>query len=120
MVALTADTLPTIDRVPVPAYDRSQLRVGIVHLGVGGFHRSHQAMYLDRLMNDGDAHDWAICGVGLLPGDERMAQVMGAQDCLYTLVLKHPDGALEPRVIGSIARYLYAPQEGEEIGRAHV
>lgn len=115
MVVLTADTLPTIDRVPVPAYDRSQLRVGIVHLGVGGFHRSHQAMYLDRLMNDGDAHDWAICGVGLLPGDERMAQVMGAQDCLYTLVLKHPDGALEPRVIGSIARYLYAPQEGEAV-----
>ena len=115
MVALTAATLPTIDRVPVPGYDRSQLRVGIVHLGVGGFHRSHQAMYLDRLMNQGAARDWAICGVGLMPGDETMARVMTAQDCLYTLVLKHPSGALEPRVIGSIARYLYAPQEGQAV-----
>ncbi len=115
MVVLTSDALPAIDRVPVPGYDRSQLRVGIVHLGVGGFHRSHQAMYLDRLMNEGGAREWAICGVGLMPGDETMAQVMAAQDCLYTLVLKHPDGALEPRVVGSITRYLYAPREREAV-----
>ena len=59
-----------------PSYDRSALTAGIVHFGVGGFHRAHQAMYLDQLMNDGLAHDWAICGVGVLPGVARMKQVM--------------------------------------------
>ncbi len=66
--------------VSVPTYDRSRVRTGIVHLGVGAFHRSHQAMYLDRLLEQGQARDWAICGVGVLPADRRMAEVMAAQD----------------------------------------
>ena len=99
----------------VPSYDRSQLSVGIVHFGVGGFHRAHQAMYLDRLMNDGGARDWAICGVGVLPGDAAMKTVMDAQDCLYTLVLKNPDGSREGRVIGSIIEYLLAPEDPEAV-----
>ncbi len=99
----------------VPAYDRSQLSVGIVHFGVGGFHRAHQAMYLDRLMNDGGAQDWAICGVGVLPADAAMKKVMDAQDCLYTLVLKNPDGTREGRVIGSIIEYLLAPEDPEAV-----
>ena len=92
MARVNAQSLGSLD-VPTPTYDRSALRIGIVHFGVGGFHRAHQAMYLDRLMNDGKALDWAICGVGVLPGDRRMHEVMQAQDCLYTLVVKHPDGA---------------------------
>jgi len=72
------------DSLATPTYDRSGLTAGIVHFGVGGFHRAHQAMYLDRLMNTGKALDWAICGVGVLPGDARMKQVMDSQDCLYT------------------------------------
>ena len=87
----------------------SKVTTGIVHFGVGGFHRAHQAMYLDRLMNDGKALDWGICGVGVMPFDAKMKQVMDAQDCLYTLVLKDPDGSWEPRVIGSIVEYLFAP-----------
>ncbi|AJT42314.1 mannitol dehydrogenase family protein [Psychromicrobium lacuslunae] len=102
-------------QLAVPSYDRSQLRTGIVHFGVGGFHRAHQAMYLDRLMNQGKALDWAICGVGVLPHDENMAQVMQRQDCLYTLVLKNPDGSREARVIGSIAEYLFAPADPEAV-----
>lgn len=116
MTTLTKTGLAEIaQRVPVPGYDRSQLSIGIVHFGVGGFHRSHQAMYLDRLMNEGKAFGWAVCGVGLLPGDRRMSEVMAAQDCLYTLTVKHPDGALEPRVIGSLARYLYGPADPEAV-----
>lgn len=111
---LTTETLGTLE-VPVPTYDRSGLRVGIVHIGVGGFHRAHQAMYLDRLMEDGRAHDWAICGVGVLEGDRRMAEVTAAQDGLYTLVLKHPDGTREPRVIGSMTEYLLAPDDPEAV-----
>ena len=99
----------------VPTYDRAAVRTGIVHFGVGGFHRAHQAMYLDRLMNEGKALDWGICGVGVLPGDAAMKSVMDAQDCLYTLVLKNPDGTREGRVIGSITEYLLAPEDPEAV-----
>jgi mannitol 2-dehydrogenase len=94
-----------------PQYDRSALSVGIVHIGVGGFHRAHMAMTLDSLMNEGKALDWAICGVGLLESDRRMSEIFAAQDCLYTLTLKHPDGRREARVVGSIAEYLFAPDD---------
>jgi mannitol 2-dehydrogenase len=121
---VTADSLTKLgtatmgalsNEVAVPSYDRSTLRAGIVHFGVGGFHRAHQAMYLDRLMNDGMALEWGICGVGTMPQDRRMLEVMQAQDCLYTLVVKHPDGALEPRVIGSLIDYLFAPDDPEAV-----
>ncbi len=97
--------------VAVPSYDRSQVTAGVVHVGVGGFHRAHQALYLDRLMNDGKALDWGICGVGVLPHDRRMAEVLTEQGGLYTLVVKHPDGRWEPRVIGSIVDFLLAPDD---------
>ncbi|HEY0618706.1 MAG TPA: mannitol dehydrogenase family protein [Kribbella sp.] len=103
------------NEVGVPAYDRTAVRPGIVHFGVGGFHRAHQAMYLDRLMDEGRALDWGICGVGTMPPDQRMRDVLQAQDGLYTLVVKHPDGAMEPRVIGSIVEYLYAPDDPEVV-----
>jgi mannitol 2-dehydrogenase len=116
LIALNATTLDTVaTRVPVPSYDRSQVTVGIVHLGVGGFHRAHQAMYLDRLMNNGVALDWGICGVGVLPQDRGMKQALDSQDGLYTLVVKHPDGSLEPAVIGSIVQYLLAPEDPEAV-----
>jgi mannitol 2-dehydrogenase len=116
MRQLTSDALAEIGAtVPVPAYDRSAVTAGIVHIGVGGFHRAHQAMYLDRLMADGAALDWGVCGVGLLPHDRRMADVLAAQDHLYTLVLKHSDGRLEPRVVGSVVDYLFAPDDPEAV-----
>ncbi|RKS68498.1 mannitol 2-dehydrogenase [Motilibacter peucedani] len=116
MTPLSSTTLPEIaGRVPVPSYDRSALRTGIVHFGVGGFHRAHQAMYLDRLMSEGGAHEWAVTGVGVLPGDRRMQEALAKQDHLYTLVVKSPDGSLEPRVIGSIRDYLFAPDDPERV-----
>jgi mannitol 2-dehydrogenase len=116
MLPLNAKNLAALPKdLPVPAYDRNRLSTGIVHFGVGGFHRAHQAMYLDRLMNDGEALDWAICGVGVMPADRRMQEVLDAQDGLYTLVVKAPDGTLEPRVIGSIREYLFAPDDPEAV-----
>jgi mannitol 2-dehydrogenase len=103
------------DRLPVPAYDRDLVTPGMVHIGVGGFHRAHQAMYHDRLMNEGTALGWGICGVGVLAQDLKMKQVLDAQDGLYTLVLKHSDGTYEPRVIGSIVEYLFAPDDPEAV-----
>jgi len=123
---LNARTLPYwSDRLPVPAYDRDLVTPGVVHFGVGGFHRAHQAMYHDRLLagdlvtegavSESSRLDWGICGVGVLPSDRRMQQVLAAQDCLYTLVLKHSDGRYEPRVIGSIVEYLFAPDDQEAV-----
>ena len=102
-------------KVPAPTYDRSEISVGIVHFGVGGFHRAHQAMYLDRLLNQGLARDWGICGVGVLPADQRMRDALRSQDNLYTLILEHPDGTREPRVIGSIVDFRYAPDDPEAV-----
>lgn len=118
MTALSSSSLPRIDsagQVTVPGYSLQERTIGIVHFGVGGFHRAHQAMYLDRLMGTGRDLDWAICGVGLLPGDARMRDALTAQDGLYTLVTKAPDGTYEPRVIGSIAEYLFAPDDPERV-----
>jgi len=116
MPPLDTTTLSSLDgAVPTPTYDRSRVRTGIVHIGVGGFHRAHQAMYVDRLLEQGKAEEWGICGVGVLPSDRRMAEVMAAQDGLYTLVVKHSDGTLEPRVVGSIVEYLLAPDDPEAV-----
>lgn len=95
-------------QIPVPTYDRKQLKTGIVHIGVGGFHRSHQAYYIHQLLQKHGATDWAICGVGLREADRNMANVLEEQDYLYTLVTQHPDGKVESEVIGAITEYLLA------------
>jgi len=115
-IPLSAGTLGELSaQLPVPTYDRSAVRTGIVHIGVGGFHRAHQAMYVDRLLNAGAAREWGICGVGVMAADRRMKEVLDAQDGLYTLVVKHPDGTFEPRVIGSLVDYLYAPDDPDAV-----
>lgn len=101
--------------VPTPGYDREAARVGIVHFGFGNFHRSHEAHYVDLLMERGDGSEWGICGVGVLPQDAAMRDAMRAQDCLFTLVVRHPDGSLEPRVVGSVLEYLFAPDEADAV-----
>lgn len=99
------------DGLAVPGYPRSAVTPGILHFGFGAFHRAHQAAYLDRLMNAGEALDWGIVGVNVLPQDERMHAVMRAQECRYTQVLKHPDGRIEARMIGSVVEHLHAPDD---------
>jgi mannitol 2-dehydrogenase len=107
----------TLAQVPIakPSYNRDDISIGIVHFGVGGFHRAHQAMYIDRLMEKGQAGQWGICGVGVLPADRKMADVLDAQDGLYTLLLENPDGSRDARVIGSIVDYRYAPDDPESV-----
>ncbi|MDR1187199.1 MAG: mannitol dehydrogenase family protein [Bifidobacteriaceae bacterium] len=102
-------------RVAVPQYDRGQVKAGWAHFGVGGFHRAHQAFYLDEVMNRGESMDFGIVGVGLMPQDAKMRDVMAAQDCLYTLVTKSPDGVWTPRVIGSMVGYLFGPDDPQAV-----
>lgn len=97
--------------VTIPTYDRAAVTPGIVHFGVGGFHRAHMAMVLDDLQQAGLARDWGIVGAGLMPHDKRMHDALAEQDHLYTLVLKHADGTRERRVIGSIIDYRFGPED---------
>src|ERR1019366_5409459 len=114
-IELCASNLRLIPSVvAVPAYNRRDCAQHIVHIGVGGFHRAHQAVYLDDLLQRGECPGWGICGVGLLPQDRAMRGALKSQDCLYTVV--EADGnASHARVIGSILDYLYAPDDPEAV-----
>lgn len=101
--------------VAQPGYDPDDLTVGIVHFGVGNFHRSHQALYLDKLFARGEALDFAVCGVGVLPGDVRMRDALRAQGMRYTLVERYPDGEVVARSIASIVDFLFAPEDPEAV-----
>ena len=92
-------------RMPVPNYSRASDKTGIVHIGVGGFHRAHLAYYLHQLTNGGAASAWGICGIGLREADTKLHDIFKTQDHLYTLLVKHPDGKIEPEVIGSIVDF---------------
>src|SRR3984893_9493932 len=114
MTSLTEETLTRLNPdVALPRYDRRDVTTGIVHIGVGNFHRSHQAMYIDTLMNSGAAMNWGICGIGLQPSNVALRDALAAQDGLYTLVIRHGDGTWDARVIGSIVEYLFAPDDQE-------
>ncbi|MFK8165056.1 MAG: mannitol dehydrogenase family protein [Lewinella sp.] len=96
-------------KIARPAYNRTSLKTGIVHIGVGGFHRAHEAYYTHLLLEKGKAKDWAICGVGLREGDRQMSEVLKKQDFLYSMIVRHPDGKIETTVIGSIVDFLLGP-----------
>jgi mannitol 2-dehydrogenase len=86
-VALSLKTLPDLpDSVGRPSYARAELSPGIVHFGIGNFHRAHLQVYLDRLMNAGRDRDWAIIGAGVTPYDEAMRDALKGQDWLSTVV----------------------------------
>ncbi|MBL4811285.1 MAG: mannitol dehydrogenase family protein, partial [Rhodobacteraceae bacterium] len=88
-----------------PAYNRSSLTAGILHVGVGNFHRAHMAVYLDRLFAKGKGHSWALTGAGVRPGDARMRNLLMAQDWLTTVVELDPAG-LTGKVIGSMIDFV--------------
>jgi mannitol 2-dehydrogenase len=99
--------------VEVPTYDRGALVPSVVHIGVGGFHRAHQALYLDDLARTGDL-GWGLVGVGLHRPE--MGEVLRAQDGLFTVVERGPAGTCA-RVVGSMVDYLFAPDDPEAVLR---
>jgi fructuronate reductase/mannitol 2-dehydrogenase len=98
-------------RVEVPRYERERLTPGVVHLSVGSFHRSHQAVYLDDLACAG-VRDWGLVGVGLRR--PAMREALAAQDGLYTVVARGAEGE-DARVVGVMTRYLLAPGRRAEV-----
>lgn len=97
------DALP--ESVARPGYDRAALTPGIVHVGLGNFHRAHQAIYLDDLFAKGLDHDWALMGAGVRPADVAVRDDLKAQDWLTTVVELNP-GGLTARLCGSMIDYV--------------
>ena len=102
-------SLANLDALPAnvgrPGYARADLSAGILHFGVGNFHRAHQAMYLDTLMSAGKARDWALVGAGVFEGEKKGRAVLQAQDWLTTLVEQEADRS-EARVLGSMIDFI--------------
>jgi mannitol 2-dehydrogenase len=95
--------------IRIPGYDRGQVKAGIIHIGVGAFHRSHQAYYTDLILRDKKNSNWGICGIALLDSDRPNYTDLAAQDGLYTLTVAKPDGSYDTMVPGSLIEYLFAP-----------
>ena len=109
MDELTPLSQATLHRFPEtvrrPNYDRASLLPGIVHIGLGNFHRAHQAWYLHRLMNAGQGRDWAIIGAGVRPDDSLMRNKLLAQDCLTTLIELDPT-RVSAEIVGSMIDFV--------------
>ena len=101
-------SLANLDRLPSnvagPRYARSALSPGILHIGVGNFHRSHQMLYLDRLFEQGRDLDWAVVGAGIKPFDAEHRRRLAAQDWLTTVVDLSADGS-SARIVGSMVDF---------------
>jgi mannitol 2-dehydrogenase len=112
-------SLAALPRLPAsvarPAYARADLSAGILHFGLGNFHRAHQAAYLDRLMNAGYARDWAIVGAGVFAAERRGRDLLAGQDWLTTLVEQSAD-ATQARVLGSMIDYHRSGRRGGDGG----
>jgi mannitol 2-dehydrogenase len=108
----TLGSLP--DTITRPRYERKELRAGLLHIGVGNFHRAHQAVYLDDLFNAGQSRDWAILGAGVRSGDAAMRQALEPQDWLTTVVELEP-GANRARICGSMVGFVPVGEDGRAI-----
>jgi mannitol 2-dehydrogenase len=107
-IRLSNDALPRLgENVRVPQYRQADLSAGILHFGIGNFHRAHQAVYLDDLFNTGADLDWGIVGAGVLPSDAAMREKLAEQDWLTTVV-EQDDGHIAARVTSPMIGYLPA------------
>lgn len=109
--AASLASLRSVGTVRLPAYERERLGSGIVHLGLGAFHRAHQALYTEALVAAGDLR-WGIVGVSLR--DARVATTLAAQDHLYSVTERHGEVAAT-RVVGNLRSALVAQQAGPEV-----
>jgi mannitol 2-dehydrogenase len=103
LASATLRQLPS--EIARPRYGRADLSAGIVHFGVGNFHRAHQAVYLDDLFNAGAGREWGIVGAGVLPSDAAMREKLREQDFLTTVV-EEDDGYMAARVTAPMVDFL--------------
>jgi mannitol 2-dehydrogenase len=106
-IKLNQRNLSEISGVALPSYDRGALEPSILHIGLGHFHRAHQAGYLDELLNRGLTNQ-GLFEINLIPDSFPLGQILAEQDYLYTLMTRDPDGKETVRVAGPILGYLNA------------
>jgi len=94
-----------------PSYSRDEINIGIVHLGLGAFHRSHQAMYTEQLLNLQGGGDWGICAVSFR--NEVLQTQLNSQDCLYTMAILDVEDSFQ--VVGAIKEVLVVKNQASEV-----
>jgi mannitol 2-dehydrogenase len=117
--ALSNATLSDLPKnVTLPEYDRSEMTPGIVHIGVGNFHRAHLAWYVHRLMQIGGAADWAIIGAGVRENDIATREKLQQQDYLSTLIELDPLGGQATEIIGAMLEFLPVEADNKSLIQA--
>lgn len=96
-------------------YHPEEITPGIMHIGVGNFHRTHQAYYTHLLLEEHGVKDWGIVGAMLLPQDEKLFHALKAQDFTYTLTVCGRDGNDEAYRIASIIDLIWGAKEPEKV-----
>lgn len=96
-------------------YNRSEVKAGILHIGVGNFHRAHEEYFTNKLLEDVTQHQWGICGVALLPGDEHLYKTLHSQDNIYTLTVCGRDGKDEAYTVGSLVELIWGIESPEAV-----
>lgn len=96
-------------------FDRNNIKPGIVHFGVGNFHRAHLESYTDRLIREGGHDDWGVCGAMILPHDERLYNALKSQEGRYTLTAFAPNGDVRTGYIDSLVNVFWGIKERESI-----
>lgn len=97
------------------AYDRESVTTGIAHIGVGNFHRAHEAYYTNLLLEHADQQEWGICGIALLPSDEKLVEALRGQQGAYTLTVCGRDGHDEALRIGSLVELLWGIENPDAV-----
>lgn len=94
-------------------YNRDQVTTGILHIGVGNFHRAHQAFYTNKLLEDPSQKEWGICGLSLLPSDEKIVKALRRQDNIYTVTVCERKGEDKAYSIGSLVDLIWSVENPE-------
>jgi len=108
-INLNKKALNKLNNIEIPKYNLENSNCQILHIGVGNFHRSHQANYLHKLLQIND-NEWRICGAGLMPQDLKMKEALEKQDYLYTLVSQESNSE-DISIIGSIRDFIHIPSQ---------
>jgi fructuronate reductase len=111
MFLQSGDGVKNATDVIYPSYNRDEIGIGIVHLGLGAFHRSHQAMYTEQLLNLEGAGDWGICGVSFR--NEALQTQLNSQDCLYTMAILDVEDSFQ--IVGAIKEVLVVKKQAAAV-----
>lgn len=96
-------------------YDAEKITTGILHIGVGNFHRAHQQFYTNAILESEDQKQWGICGVCLLPSDENIVRNLRAQNLEYSLTVCGRNGTDEVYKIGSLRDLIWGVEDPEAV-----